>query len=212
LALETIAGIFISSFLVAFSGAIMPGPVLTVTIFESSRIGFRAGPMIILGHGILEAILISMLVMGFAGFINNPTFLGIVGTAGGIVLLWMAFGMIRDIRILKFDSDGKAKTAGGPVAAGVLTSLSNPYWIIWWATIGLGYVVASMRFGIMGILLFFAGHILADLVWYSMVSYLVSRGKRLMNDRIYKAMITVCAGILVFFGVTFGYWGLSAFL
>jgi len=36
-----------SSFVVALSGALMPGPVLAVTIMEASRIGLGAGPLIL---------------------------------------------------------------------------------------------------------------------------------------------------------------------
>ena len=210
--MEGLAAIFISSFIIGLSGALMPGPVLTVTISETTMRGFWAGPLIVLGHAILEITLLSLLILGFADLIRNPGLLGVVGITGGSLLLWMSFDMLRGIRCLRLDlSDGKSAW-GGPVAAGVLTSLANPYWIIWWATIGLGYVIISMQFGFIGIAVFFTGHILSDLVWYSAVSLFVSRGRRYIRDRIYRGIVGACAVLLIFFGIYFGVTGIRYFI
>jgi threonine/homoserine/homoserine lactone efflux protein len=82
--LEKLTAIFISSFIIALSGAMMPGPVLTVAISETTKRGFLAGPLIVLGHAILEISLLILLTLGFADFINNPELLGIVGIAGAL--------------------------------------------------------------------------------------------------------------------------------
>ncbi|MEA1936455.1 MAG: LysE family transporter [Thermodesulfobacteriota bacterium] len=210
--MEKLAAIFISSFIIAMSGAMMPGPVLTVTISESTKRGFLAGPLIVLGHGILEISLLVFLVLGFADLINNPKFLGVVGIAGGIVLLWLSFGMLKGIKQLRLDFTPGKSAWGGPVIAGILTSLANPYWIIWWATIGLSYVIISMKFGFIGLAVFFTGHILADLLWYSTVSLLVSRGKKYISTKIYRGIIGSCAIVLIFFGIYFGVSGIRCFI
>jgi threonine/homoserine/homoserine lactone efflux protein len=204
---EKLAAIFISSFIIGLSGALMPGPVLTVAISETTRRGFWAGPLIVLGHAILEVTLLALLVLGFADLIRKPGLMGVVGIAGGAVLLWMSFDMLRGVRHLRLDLSGGKNAWGGPVTAGVLTSLANPYWIIWWATIGLGYVIISMQFGFIGLAAFFTGHILADLAWYSAVSLFVSRGRKYISDRIYRGIIGGCAVMLIFFGVYFGVTG-----
>jgi len=200
-----LTAIFISSFVIALSGAMMPGPVLTVTISESTTRGFIAGPLIVLGHAVLEILLLALIVLGFADLINKPVLSGVVGMAGGVVLLWLSFDMLKGIRQLTLDLSSGKSARGGPVIAGILTSLANPYWIIWWATIGLGYVIISMKLGFIGVAVFFAGHILADLLWYSTVSLLVSRGRKHISDRIYRGVIGTCAVMLIFFGVYFVY-------
>jgi len=190
----------------------MPGPVLTVTISESTKRGFIAGPLIVLGHAVLEILLLALLTLGFADLINNPGLLGIVGIAGGAVLLWISFDMLKGIRQLRLDLSSGKSAWGGPVVAGILTSLANPYWIIWWATIGLGYVIISMKFGFIGVAVFFTGHILADLLWYSVVSLFVSRGRKHISDRIYRGIIGICAVMLIFFGIYFGVSGINCFM
>ncbi|MBN2687811.1 MAG: LysE family transporter [Deltaproteobacteria bacterium] len=189
----------------------VPGPVLSVTITESAKRGAWAGPLIIAGHGILEIALLLLLVGGFAEVISNKLFISVVGVLGGLYLVWMSIMLVKDIKQMTVDFHGGRTIRGGPVVAGIMTSLANPYWIIWWATIGLGYVIMSMRYGMMGIVIFFTGHILADFSWYSMISFAVSRGKRFLNDRTYRILIGTCACMLFFFGVLFGLWGIRTF-
>ena len=210
--MESLLGIALSSFLIAISGDVMPGPVLTVTISESAKRGFMAGPMIVLGHGILELSLMILIIFGFANIVNRPGVIGVVGLAGGVVLIGLSYGMLKNLKNLRLDLTPDQNISGNPVIAGILTSLANPYWTIWWATIGVGYVVIAMKFGMMGILFFFIGHIAADLAWYSGISFLVTRGRKHISDRIYRGIILVCALVLIFFAVTFGIMGLNQLL
>ena len=211
--MESLVGIFISSFIIAFSGALMPGPVLTLTITESAKRGFWAGPLIITGHAILEVFLLVLIVFGLSEFMTRPQVIGFIGISGGVILFWFAFLMIKDISTLKIDlSPVSTGPTGHPIRAGILMSLANPYWTVWWATIGLGYVMISMRFGFKGVALFFTGHILADFIWYSSVSLFISRGRQFISDRIYRGIVAVCALLLVAFGGYFGIFGLLKFL
>jgi threonine/homoserine/homoserine lactone efflux protein len=210
--LDSILGITLSSFLVALSGAAMPGPVLTVTVSETAKRGFKAGPMIVLGHGILEMVLIALILFGFARIVTYPVVIGLIGLAGGVVLLGLAYGMLKDLKKLRLELSPGDNPSVHPIYAGILTSLANPYWTIWWATIGLGYMVFAMKFGMMGVLFFFIGHISADLVWYSGVSFLVSRGKRYISDSVYRYIIGVCAMVLVLFAFVFGIMGIKHLL
>ncbi len=210
--MESLLRIALSSFLIAISGDVMPGPVLTVTISESAKRGFMAGPMIVLGHGILELSLMILIIFGFANIVNRPGVIGVVGLAGGVVLIGLSYGMLKNLKNLRLDLTPDQNISGNPVIAGILTSLANPYWTIWWATIGVGYVVIAMKFGMMGILFFFIGHIAADLAWYSGISFLVTRGRKHISDRIYRGIILVCALVLIFFAVTFGIMGLNQLL
>ncbi|MEK6653597.1 MAG: LysE family transporter, partial [Thermodesulfobacteriota bacterium] len=88
----------------------------------------------------------------------------------------------------------------------------NPYWVIWWATIGLAYILHSRQFGLAGISFFFAGHILADFVWYSAVTGAVGGGRRFLSDRLYRGIIGGCATLLVLFAGYFFHAGLQRLL
>ena len=205
-------GIFITSFIIGLSGALMPGPVLTVTISQSATRGWIVGPLVVLGHGILELSLVVAIVYGLGQVLTHRPVIGAIGITGGIVLLWMGWSMLRGARKASLVLEGeKRKTSIHPVWAGILSSLSNPYWIVWWATIGLSYIAFSMKYGMMGISSFYTGHILSDFVWYAFVSSLVHFGKRWANDRAYQTIIASCGVLLLAFGVYFGYSGVKNF-
>ncbi len=200
-------GILTSSFVIALSGALMPGPLLTVAIGESTRKGFWVGPLLILGHAILELALVVALLAGLAPILNQKTVFGAIAFSGAVILLWMAFGMFRSLPQLSINLEARQTKGSHLVLSGIFLSLANPYWSIWWATIGLGYILHSQTFGLTGVLFFFTGHILADLVWYSIVTYSVSKGRKLFSDSMYRGLIGACACFLVIFAGYFGYSG-----
>jgi threonine/homoserine/homoserine lactone efflux protein len=222
--------IFITAFIVGLSGAMMPGPLLTVTITESARRGFIAGPLLILGHALLEGALLIALVLGLGTILTQPATGKIIAVVGGVFLTWMGVQMARDAHrgnielkdISTVDTGGQGEDTGKkgsdkwlfsgsmhPVPAGILVSLSNPYWTLWWATIGLGYITMSLKQGSAGVLSFFAGHISADLGWYSLVAAGVISGRRFLGANVYRAIIVVCGIFLVFLGLSFIYYGLK---
>ncbi|MBW2565512.1 MAG: LysE family transporter, partial [Deltaproteobacteria bacterium] len=102
-----------------------------------------------------------------------------------------------------------AEEGRNPILAGILMSLANPYWTIWWATIGLGYIVFAMKFGAAGVIAFFAGHLSADFAWYSIVSLTISKGRSFLSERLYRRVIAICASALVVFSVWFGFMGIQ---
>jgi threonine/homoserine/homoserine lactone efflux protein len=193
------------SLLVGLSGAVMPGPLLTVTINESYRRGFIAAPLLVAGHAVLEGMLLILLALGLDSFITEPAVFGIIGTAGGMVLFWMGVSMIleeRD-RPLHLDLERHEGKATGPFLAGLTTSVSNPYWVLWWATFGLAWLSKSLEHGAAGVVSFYLGHISADIIWYFFVALLVVTGKRFISDRVYRWIIIGCGIFLLLLGARF---------
>ena len=201
--------LFVTSFIVALSGAIMPGPLLTVTITESARRGLMTGPLLIAGHAILELTLVLALLMGLAPLLKlEPVFI-VIALAGSAVLLWMGIGMLKSLPAVTLVTDGNVAGGRNLILSGILMSLVNPYWSIWWATIGLGYILHSMDAGIMGVVAFFSGHVLGDLFWYAAVSTTIWKGRRLLSDRGYRILIGSCAIFLIVFSCLFAWSGVQ---
>jgi threonine/homoserine/homoserine lactone efflux protein len=208
--------IFWTAFLIGLSGALVPGPVLTVTIKEAGRRGARAGPLITLGHGLAEIVITILLVAGLSAFINNTTLRMVVAIAGGAVLCYMGVSMVRSLRSIELDlraaaegGEGRAGTSMRPVLLGISATLSNPYWFGWWGSIGAGLIVASSAMGMKGIAAFITGHVLSDLVWYTLVSCLVSLGLSRGQGRWYKALFAVCGIFLIVVGALFVRYGIT---
>jgi threonine/homoserine/homoserine lactone efflux protein len=207
--------LFWSAFVVALSGAMMPGPVLTATISEVMKRGFFAGPLIILGHAILEITLLVAVVAGLGPWITKDSTMGILGIGGGVLLVLMGLHMAvtaKKAAEQAIRSKADPRTAvRGPVLTGILMSLSNPYWALWWATIGLNYAALALQSGLPGLASFYSGHILSDLAWYSLVSAAVVSGRRICPPFVYTILIAACGLILVGLGVYFAISGFARF-
>lgn len=201
--------LFVTSFVVALSGAVMPGPLLTVTISESPRRGLMTGPLLIAGHALLELVLVLALLLGLAPLLKmEPVFI-VIALAGSAVLLWMGIGMLKSLPTVALVREVDGAKERNLILSGVLMSIANPYWSIWWATIGLGYILHSMEAGTMGVVAFFSGHILGDLFWYAAVSTAIWKGRELISDRSYRVLIGTCAVFLIVFSCLFAWSGVQ---
>ncbi|MFH1783294.1 MAG: LysE family transporter [bacterium] len=172
-------------------------------IYESSRRGFKAGPLMIIGHAILEVAMMAVIIFGLAAFLHEPLVLKIIALLGAFILFAFGVTMIASIPKLSLDFKDGNKKQFNLIITGITMSAVNPYFAIWWLTIGLGLLLASHKQGIFALGVFFAGHILADLLWYSVVSLTISKGRRFISKKIYKGIIFVCGMTLVGFGIYF---------
>lgn len=204
-----IVALLASTFLVSLSGALMPGPVMTLTIAHAVNRGHLAGPLVSLGHGLVEGSLVVALAMGLSQVLQLPLVAGTIGFLGGLLLLYMGVGMIRAPAPASLSSASPATVGGaGPVVAGMLASVANPYWVLWWATIGTDLLRRAYYHGALMIAAFFLVHFLVDLGWNSAVGSAVAAGRRLLTPRIYKAILGACGAFLLLLG---GYFLVSGF-
>ncbi len=203
--------VFIISFLVALTGALSPGPMLTFTIYKAlkSKRGYLAGLFITLGHATLELGLILALLLGASFFLQNPIVYMSIGIVGGFLLMGYGYMVIRDTYKDPMDlnwneiqeEDVKGFT-GNSFLGGIIVSLSNPFWTLWWAGIGLSLMV-QLNIGFhqpLGLVLFYFGHELGDLVWFLLVSMLVYLGGKSLNSNIYKGILIGCGIFMILFG------------
>ena len=201
--------IFILSFLIALTGALSPGPLLTFTIYKSlkQKRGYLAGIYIILGHATIELALIIVLLAGASLFFQNLLFLTLIGIIGGILLVAYGFLVIKDVFKAKisieFENSQHKGFKGNSFLGGIIVSLSNPYWEFWWAVIGLGFLISyNVSFANpLGLLLFFLGHELGDAVWYLPISTFAYFGGKSLNPKIFKYILLVCGTFMVIFGL-----------
>jgi threonine/homoserine/homoserine lactone efflux protein len=176
----------------------MPGPVFAMTIAQ----GFRsktAGVVIALGHGLVEFPLMFLIYFGFAQFFADATVQKTIGFVGGLMLVYMGIQTFRARKKLK--EQGNLKHSS--LVVGILTTVANPYFFIWWATIGLALIVQTYAFGFFGFLLFSVTHWSCDLGWDSLVSLTVFKSKRLWTERTQTLVFGFCFVVLVGFGTWF---------
>lgn len=200
--------ILFSALGVGFSGAIMPGSLLTYTIRKSMSHGPRAGFIIATGHAVLELALISLIFLGFDTVLKSDAAQIAIGIAGGLMLAYMGLdmiiGSIRNKVYITLDEDDKGK--GGMLVSGIVISAANPYFIFWWAVVGLGFIMQSYNtLGFKGVIVYYIGHITADFIWYGFVSILVGTTRKFLSHKLYRILIAILGTLLVFFGSSFVY-------
>ena len=199
--------VFLQSMLIGYSGAVMPGSLLTYTLDKSIKTGARAGFLISVGHALLELALVILIFLGVGKYLGTTAAQMIIGILGGLVLIFFGSGMVKDIVkgniSIDFNKPADGKY-GNIIVGGALISASNPYFIIWWAAIGLGLIMnAYNSFGIAGVILFYFGHIISDFTWYCFISALISKTRTFINRKAYKIVIALLGICLVGFGLSF---------
>jgi threonine/homoserine/homoserine lactone efflux protein len=142
-----------------------------------------------------------LVYLGLAAVLKHRSTQLIIGVLGGLMLVWMGYGMIRKWRQQAEAADHALSMS--PVLAGVVTTVGNPYFFLWWASVGAMLVSRSLAFGLSGVLLFMVTHWLCDLGWNSLVSYLTYRSRRLWSPLVHRAVFTACGVTLAGFGLYF---------
>jgi threonine/homoserine/homoserine lactone efflux protein len=191
--------VLLSVVAISFSGVMMPGPMFAVTLAKSYRSPW-AGTWIALGHAVIEVPLILLIYFGFARFFENSTVQLVLSILGGGMIIWMGIGMFRARR--KVVLEGKDLPYGA-FTAGILTSGLNPFFLLWWATIGSMLVMRMTPFGATGLVAFIIVHWLCDLVWLSFVSVAVYKSHALWGQRFQEWVFIASSLILAGFGLWF---------
>ena len=190
----------IQAFVISFTGVLAPGPVTAATLELGAR-NRHAGALVAVGHGIVEFPLMVLIVLGMGYFFKIDGVRIAIGFAGGAMLLAMAVGMLRGSR--RPVDPSAPPPSRGPVATGVLLSIGNPYFLLWWATVGLGLAGQAAAFGVLAFAVFAVLHWLCDLVWLEVLSQASFRGSKVMGPSAQRGVLVVCGAALVLFGGRF---------
>ncbi|MGR6835197.1 LysE family transporter [Syntrophomonas erecta] len=213
--LVQMGALFVTSFVVGLSGAMMPGPLLTYTIASSTERGASAGPLTVLGHALLELLVVVSLLAGASSFLSQRAVTSSIAIIGGFFLVFLGYNMVKEVRLDKIHLPSRQEAQAGkgrlmhPFPAGILVSLANPYWFVWWATVGLGYLTIAIQTGYQGVAAFFTGHIISDLIWYSFIAAVVAGGKRFLKPSLFRLILLLCGVFLGGLGIFFIYTGIN---
>ena len=188
--------------IISASGVMSPGPLFAANITYGLKEGAKSGIKIAIGHSIVELPLIILLGIGVFSLEIFPEFRTAISIFGAITLFGFAGMQIRTI--LKKNNNITIKPKQGPIITGILFSALNPFFIIWWLTIGLKLISdAMMIWAFAGILIVFVLHIWMDFAWLGITAFLASKSKRIISNKNYKIMVLGLSMTLIYFGITF---------
>jgi len=188
-------------FVISFSGAMQPGPVTATAIAAGSRNRY-AGLALAAGHSIIEFPLMVLIILGLGRIFELKSVQIAIGLAGGLILLVMAGQMFLSVtKSADYNKSGALDKK--PVLAGIILTASNPYFLLWWGTVGLALATEATSFGIRAFGLFVIVHWLCDAVWYLALSWTSFKGTKLLGPAGLKLMLRVCSVALGIFGLLF---------
>jgi threonine/homoserine/homoserine lactone efflux protein len=187
-------------FLIGLTGALAPGPTLVATINASLAGNWTAGLKVSLGHILIETAVFFLIILGLAG-VAKPSAIAIA-VIGGTALIVFGIMTIRGSRSATL-STAPEKAAASPYVAGFLTSAANPYFWIWWLSVGSALLINALAGGLILAAVFMLGHWSADVGWYTFVSTGVAKGRTIFPDTTYHRIMAVCGVFLVLFGLSY---------
>ena len=200
--------ILLSVVVISFSGVMMPGPVTAVTLAKSYKSPW-AGTQIALGHAVIEVPLILLIYFGFAQFFQNSVVQLVLSILGGSMIIWLGISMFRArAEVVKGGKD----LPYSAFVAGILTTGLNPFFLLWWATIGSMLVMKFLDFGITGLAIFIVVHWLCDLAWLSFVSIMIYKTHSLWGSKFQEGVFIACSLLLVGFGGWFVVSGIQSII
>jgi len=200
--MEQLLGFAIVVIVISASGVMSPGPLFAANIFYGLKGGTKAGLKMAYGHTVVELPLVILLGVGAFSLETIPEFRTYITIIGAIGLFVFAGMQLK--QIFKNTLDLSSKPKHGPFLAGILLSALNPFFIIWWLTIGFKLMSDSLvLWSFWGILIMFSFHIWMDYVWLSSTALISSRISKILSNRNFKFLLVGLSIILVYFGITF---------
>jgi threonine/homoserine/homoserine lactone efflux protein len=169
------------------------------------------GLKIAVGHTLVEFPLLVLLFYGVSKFslisLSDSDIFKIIGIVGGIFMILFSFMQIYPViknKSLETNNQNSRYAIKNAILVGMIFTGLNPFFLVWWSTIGLKLVSDSLNnFGYLnGIILLFFSHIWMDYFWLWITSFMSSKGRSMVKEKVYRIL-------LLFFSTVIGIFGLN---
>jgi len=200
--MQEFLGFALTVVIISVSGVMSPGPLFTANIMHGLKEGTQSGLKIAAGHTVIELPLIILLAVGVISLETIPEFKTTIVLLGAIGLFGFAGLQIKNALTKKMQTGIQVKH--GAFLTGVLFSALNPFFIIWWLTIGFKLISDSIEiWSYWGIGILFGVHIWMDFVWLGFVAFSASKAGNILSNQNYRILMIALSGVLIYFGVSF---------
>lgn len=193
--------------IVTASGALAPGPLFFGLLMHGSRDGARAGFSCAIGHTMVEFPLVIALALGLLAAANQPVIKEVIGLIGGVGLI--GFGILQVFDTIRNKPEfgtasEKRRLPRSSIILGLALTGLNPYFILWWLTIGSILIVQALAFAaIIGVLAMYVFHVWMDYAYLTTIAHLGQKGKRVVGSRYYRLVLVAFGLVLIYYGSTF---------
>lgn len=183
---------------ISLSGVLAPGPLTAATV-EAGVHRRHAGALVALGHALIEFPLALLVLAGVGRVLQQAGVRLGIGLAGGAFLLLMGAQMLG----ARASGSLAAPPARHPLVTGLVLTGANPYFLLWWATVGLALATQAAGLGALAFAIFVVVHWVCDLVWLEVLSTTSHRGAKVIGERGQQVVRVACGAAMLLFGVLF---------
>lgn len=202
----TLLDIGLQIILVSVSGVLSPGPLFFANLVLSKNGGFWSGIKIAIGHTIVELpviILYSIPLIIFSSQRVTFSIINFISFIGWISLI--AFGILFVLKTISKNNKHnyiiESSRIEKPVIAGMLFTGINPFFFLWWISVGIKLIsdsIALLGYPI-GIAFLFLVHVWMDYAWLGLTSYFASIGISVLRSQYHKFVILILTIPFLFF-------------
>lgn len=200
--MDTLTTLAIQVIAVSASGALSPGPLTIATIALGARGGWRSGILVSLGHTFFELPYLVVLVFAFnvlTGFLRASV--SILAVVGALVILYFAYLLLRDAYRGVNLNTSNTLISTNPLIVGFMFTALNPYFLIWWLSIGMTLIAQIQNIGLTSLVIIYPAHVWLDFAWLSIVAGLSKRGSKALSLRGQRIMLATLGVILIIFAL-----------
>jgi threonine/homoserine/homoserine lactone efflux protein len=197
-----------SVIVISISGVMMPGPMFAVALAKSYKSPW-AGTQMALGHAVVEVPLILLIRFGFSAFFQHIAVQFVLSVLGGAMIIWMGIStFLARATVVREGRDSPYN----PFVAGIVMSAINPFFLLWWATVGLALIMKFNSYGAAGLGIMIGTHWACDLLWLSFLSFSIFKTHSFLSQRWQEWLFVIISLCLVGFGLRFIILGIQSII
>jgi len=203
-----LASLIVSSVVISVSGALSPGPLTASAVAVGTKRFAKGGFLIAFGHMLFEF----PYVLIIASFFPSIDFLlKNVNVRYALTLIVLAFILFFSYLVMKeginviktgISQIGKSKSYTlNPILIGVILTGFNPYFLLWWLSVGLPLIQFSMNAGLSFLLLMYGAHVWMDYFWLTLMGFAGENSVKILKSKGYGVLLIFLGLMLALFAV-----------
>ena len=203
-----LAGLIASTVIVSVSGALSPGPLTASAVAIGTRRFAKGGFLIALGHMIFEfpyVLIIALLSSNIGFFLKDVSVSYTLTLVILVFILFFSYMIIKEgITVIKTGTSRMRESRGyalNPVLIGIALTGLNPYFLLWWLSVGLPLIQLSMTVGLPILLLMYGSHVWMDYFWLTLMGFAGESGVKILKSKGYGILLITLGLILALFAI-----------
>ncbi|MGE5141032.1 MAG: LysE family translocator [Rudaea sp.] len=173
-----------------------PGVVTAETLRRGLRGGFGHALSVQAGSLIGDASYAIIAFLGLAALLQAPLARTVVGVFGALFLLYLGWQSLKMPAPLEGVSATQRESYRDAFLSGMLLSLTNPWAIAFWVSLGSSFAALGLSIKA-GVPLLLASFMLGALLWSFVLSGLIDRGRHLLSPRLFRGTSILCGLALI---------------